>query len=353
MNQISLLRQTLKPHLGWHGARLSFLALFLIALLRVKTVNLAELATGFRSHAKTESSYKRLQRFFRNFDLNYAVIAKVIVALMELPQPWVLSTDRTEWSFGQTRFNILMLAVVHDGIAYPLVWEMLDKKGNSDSDERMDLLDRFYTIFPDAQVAYICGDREFVGKQWLTYLLIEPRIPFRIRIRHSDKISDGQKQLRASIIFAHLQPGQAQILSGRRWVWGRSVYVAALRLDDGELLIVITPDSPTTAISDYGKRWGIETLFGMFKTRGFCLESTHFIEPERLSKLVALMALALCWAVKTGQWLHQHQPIKVKKHGRKAKSIFRYGLDYLRSIFTDLDLKQSEFLDSLKLLSCT
>jgi hypothetical protein len=26
--------------LGWHGARLSFLALFLLALLKVKTVNL-------------------------------------------------------------------------------------------------------------------------------------------------------------------------------------------------------------------------------------------------------------------------------------------------------------------------
>ena len=50
MNQISLLRQTLKPLLGWHGARLNFLALFLIALLRVKTINLMELATGFRSH---------------------------------------------------------------------------------------------------------------------------------------------------------------------------------------------------------------------------------------------------------------------------------------------------------------
>ena len=56
MNQVNLLRQTLKPILGWHGARLSFLALFLIALLRVKTVNLVELATGFRSNAKTESS---------------------------------------------------------------------------------------------------------------------------------------------------------------------------------------------------------------------------------------------------------------------------------------------------------
>ena len=65
------------------------------------------------------------------------------------------------------------------------------------------------------------------------------------------------------------------------------------------------------------------------------------------------MAIALCWAVKTGVWLHQHQPIKVKKHGRKAKSIFRHGLDHLRSIITDLDLKYDEFLHSLKFLSCT
>lgn len=353
MNQVNLLRQTLKPHLGWHGARLSFLSLFLIALLRVKTINLAELATGFRNQAKNESNYKRLQRFFRHFDLNYPLIARVIVALIDVPQPWVLSLDRTEWSFGQIRFNILMLGLVHNGVAYPLVWQMLDKKGNSDTEERLDLLDRFLAIFPEAQVAYLTADREFVGSEWLSYLLLEPSLPFRFRIRESDKISDGKKRLRASVLFAHLQPGQQQVLSGRRWVWGRSVYVAALRLEDGELLVVISSDSPQTMIADYGRRWGIETLFGMFKTRGFCLESTHFIEPERLSQLLALLALALCWAIKTGEWLHQHRPLKIKKHGRLAKSIFRYGLDYLRSIVTDLDLKQHEFLHSLQFLSCT
>lgn len=106
-------------------------------------------------------------------------------------------------------------------------------------------------------------------------------------------------------------------------------------------------------IANYGQRWGIETLFGMFKTRGFCRESTHFVQPERLSKLLGLLVLALCWAIKTGEWLHQHQPLKIKKHGRLAKSIFRYGLDYLRSIVTDLDLQQHEFLHSLQFLSCT
>jgi len=40
---------------------LSFLAMFLIALFRVKTVNLTELATGFMG-AQTDSDHKRLQR---------------------------------------------------------------------------------------------------------------------------------------------------------------------------------------------------------------------------------------------------------------------------------------------------
>ena len=272
---------------------------------------------------------------------------------MNIPQPWVLSIDRTEWSFGKNRFNIFILGVVHQGVAYPLVWTMLQKKGNSNSDERMDLFDKFRAIFPDVEIAYLCGDREFIGKEWLTYLMIDPIIPFRLRIKANQKIHDGQKSLRASIVFSHLQAGHSEVLSSRRWVWGRLIYLSALRLDDGELLIIISDDSPTKAISDYAQRWGIETLFGNFKTRGFCLESTHFTDPQRLSKLLALMALALCWAIKTGEWLSSHRPLKVKKHGRLSQSIFRYGLDHLRSIFTDLDLKSDEFLHSLQFLSCT
>jgi hypothetical protein len=89
-------------------------------------------------------------------------------------------------------------------------------------------------------------------------------------------------------VFAHLQPGQSEVLSGRRWVWGRSVFVGALRLEDGELLIVISPDTPETAIRDYARRWGIETWFGIFKTRGFCLESTYFQSATRLSNTNSL-----------------------------------------------------------------
>jgi hypothetical protein len=76
MNQISLIRKTLQPHLNWHGARVTFLAMFLVALMRVRTVNFSELAKGFMGTAQTESNQKRLHRFFRDFQLDLTLPSK-------------------------------------------------------------------------------------------------------------------------------------------------------------------------------------------------------------------------------------------------------------------------------------
>jgi len=51
MNEINRIQAALRPHLPWHGARLKFLALFLVAIFRVGTVNLDKLATVFASRA--------------------------------------------------------------------------------------------------------------------------------------------------------------------------------------------------------------------------------------------------------------------------------------------------------------
>lgn len=56
---------------------------------------------GLLFNAKPASNYKRLQRFFRGFDLDYTEIAQIIVCWMHIPQPWVLSVDRTSWELGK------------------------------------------------------------------------------------------------------------------------------------------------------------------------------------------------------------------------------------------------------------
>ena len=70
---------------------------------------------------------------------------------------------------------------------------------------------------------------------------------------------------------------------------------------------------------------------------------------------MALPAIAFCWAVVVGEWLTRHKPLKVKKHGRKCKSLFRHGLDYLRRILCDLEsrAKRAQFRRVILLLSCT
>ena len=174
MDHINLIRNTRSLHLHWHGARLNFLALFLIALSRVKTVNLSHIATAFSNHAQIDSNYKRLQHFIHDFDFDYFHFARFITELIRIPQPWVLSLDRTQWKFGSHTFNILTLGIIHQGVAFPVLWWMLDKKGNSNTPERIDLIKDFVDVFSDKKIAYLTADREFVGEDWLKYLLLQP-----------------------------------------------------------------------------------------------------------------------------------------------------------------------------------
>jgi len=65
---------------------------------------------------------------------------------------------------------------------------------------------------------------------------------------------------------------------------------------------------------DYGQRWGIEPMFSDFKSRGFGIADTQIRIADRLDRLILVMALALYWAVSTGQWdaLHHATPSEKK-----------------------------------------
>jgi len=41
--------------------------------------------------------------------------------------------DRTNWKFGISNINLLVIGVVHQGVAFPLLFQMIDKFGNSNT----------------------------------------------------------------------------------------------------------------------------------------------------------------------------------------------------------------------------
>lgn len=187
----------------------------------VEKVNLDKLASVFANQAQSASSYKRLIRFFRDFAIDFEAIARTVVSWSQIPEPWTLSLDRTNWCFSTLNINISMLGIVHEGVAFPVMWTMLDKRGNSNSDERIDLMERFGRVFHNATIHCLTGDREFVGKEWCSFLLLPKAIPFRLRLRHSDRISSrsGKSHQRGERVFANLAVGEQRVLSGKRW-WG-------------------------------------------------------------------------------------------------------------------------------------
>lgn len=329
MKHASELTNILNQNFMWSKPRIDCFVNILLAIIISKTVNLAKLPCFIASKAKQSSRYRRLQRFFEGFTIEIAIVSRFIYHLFGFDKVY-LTMDRTNWKWGKSHINILMLGIVYKGIAIPILWELLGKAGNSKTPERINIIARFIKLFGEGKILGLLADREFVGAKWFKWLNTE-NIPFYIRIKNNTVTTNSQGlEVDIEGLFNGLAVGEKRVLKGLRKVYGNQVYLAGLRTPKNELLIVATNKDPKNAIEMYSKRWEIETLFGCLKGRGFNFEDTHMTDNGKISNLIVILAVAFAWAYKTGEWRHdEKEPIKIKKHGRLAVSIFRYGLDYI------------------------
>jgi hypothetical protein len=340
MDYVSELRDSLNASFVWNKARVTCFVKMLLALISTRTVNLNKIACSMSSNAEQGSRYRRIQRFFAKFPIDFDMISEFIFKLFFVSsEKWYLTMDRTNWQWGKSDINILTLAVVYKGIAIPMYWELLDKKGNSDTPERIAIIQKFIDKFGKDCIAGLLGDREFIGEDWFGWLVKE-NISFWIRVKKNLLTTDSRGRVVAvKVLFRGLKPTETRALYNKRNLMGSEVCIAGMRLFDGELLIIATSESPGLAITTYALRWEIETLFSCLKGRGFNFEDTHIVDRERIKKLIVLLAVAFCWAHKTGEWRHECRPIKIKKHGRAEVSLFRYGLDYLVDVLANVFFK--------------
>ena len=158
---------------------MKLITLFVTALGKVQTVNYERLALGFDSTVEKESNLLRIQRFFAGYILDHDLVAKLILKLLPKQETYELTMDRTSSKFGTSNINLLVI-----GVAFPLLFQMMDKFGNSNTKERKELLDRYNKLFGFETIETLVADREFVGSEWLEYLNIN-KIPYHIRIREN------------------------------------------------------------------------------------------------------------------------------------------------------------------------
>lgn len=263
--------------------------------------------------------------------------------------------DRTNWKYGEKDINIFKLCIKYKGIGIPVYWTCLEKRGNSNTEERIELLEAFISIFGQHKIKYLLADREFVGENWFRYL-IKRKIPFYIRVRENFYLHDFDEKIRLRFFFDRTKPGiyrGGKICGVKLNVIGRRLSQKERKEEKEDLLIVVTNDTvpnPEEALRIYRQRWEVETLFRAYKKKGFDLEATHITDPDRIRKLVALLSLALVWCYKLGiKYDACYEPIEVKKHGNKQYSYIKYGLDILTTILHGLQCKTTEFLNAVLL----
>jgi hypothetical protein len=358
MTKIPQLAHALSAHIHFDPRVLEFIARFILALLDKRAVNLAVLGSILNPSVKGESNQRRATRFLSRDQTWRDTLRDWLLGFF--PGHVTLVVDRTEWTFGSTPINLLVVAVVYNGFAFPLIWTHLGKAGSSNALEVTTLLETLSSSLTGRTVLVLM-DREFACHRLLVWLT-RVRWDFDLRLKRDARVSYRDHTARVETFFNDLARGHGTWLKRRVTVYGVKVFVVAFRplqpTEDGDdCLYLLTGRAPSAAASRYSTRWTIEQLFSALKSRGFNLEDTHLTNRVKLENLLGLLCLAAFWAVRVGEFVSSLAPVKPKGHGRRAVSVFRLGLDMLERVFRfdvpSMKARGVVWDDALRLLSGT
>jgi len=114
-----------------------------------------------------------------------AGIRSLMIAVTEMDLRYLI-VDRSNWKRGAKNFNLLTIGNLMENIFMPLYWLQLNKRGNSNVEDRKALIEGLSGLLDKAgktiKGSILLADREFIGQIWFEYLL-EKNLSFVIRLR--------------------------------------------------------------------------------------------------------------------------------------------------------------------------
>jgi len=318
----------LNKNLTWNKARLKCLSNLVRSFIKNATVNLTVASTCMTNGTLRQSEYRKAQRFFEKFSMPLHEIGALVLSRFRKPlKGWVLAMDRTNWKFGKTHINILTVGVVVQGIAIPIVWRVLpqkSKRGNSNTQQRIKMIEDVLTLMPARSIYALTMDREFIGKSWLKWL-DDQGVAFVVRIKKNHQVNGvsasdfARSKNRRTIDTVEL--------------WGLEFFFGAKSIKRGRdthLYVVSNKFTAKDALRIYKQRWSIELLFSHFKKRGFDLEATNLTDGLKIERLFGVVTLSFLVTFSCGLILATETKLTASE---KRKSVFRLGLETLMEWF--------------------
>jgi hypothetical protein len=294
---------------GYHKSRREGLTTLAGVMLDVRSANLMELAAALpREIGAAEHRYQYIERQLKNDEIESGAVIKpyaleVIERLAKRGQTIVLQLDQSHINDSN---EVLMLSARLRKRAVPVAWRVRVTQGNIGFGVQKDLLESVRVWLPEEVDVMLAADR-FYGTAQLIDWCQKAGWSYRIRLKGNLTLTHEGGELTTGEAVERMPKG----LTGAE-LYGSGVTTnIGIVHDKGhkEPWIIAMDVSPSRYKTlDYGLRWGIETMFSDFKSRGFGLMQSHILRPERLDRLILIMSIALYWAVSCGMFA-EHQAV--------------------------------------------
>lgn len=290
------------------------LALLTATMLIERTANTVDLAAALPLETeRLDMRYQWISRLLASPDLDYievmqAFAERIIHTIVDRQHPVVILIDQTTASNGH---EILMISLRMGERALPFLWVVKKTEGNIGFEEQKTLLNHLDVILPEGAKVLLMGDR-FYGTCSLVDYCTQRTWSYRLRLKGNINIQIASEIISASQLATREEKFLTNVFLATSGVKTNIGFIHEAGHPEPWIIIMdAIPDRNTTL--DYGKRWSIESLFSDFKTRGFGLEDTQMRLPDRLSRLILVMALAIYYAVNAGVWDEENNPTSIEK----------------------------------------
>ena len=306
------------------------LAVLVATMLHVRSANLVELASGLpRDSDRLDMGYQWISRFLENDLVSCDTVMQpfavdILARAAEPGEAIPLILDQSKLS---DRHQVLMLGVRWGERALPLAWRVAETDGAPGFRRgRLWVRDPERPARRRATMAARRGRRRAVCRPLLRHARTDPPVPGpRLGLpaaAEEPALAKAGGNLTARIGSRKTSTGElassggnyfeAVALTGKRV----STKIGIIR-DPGHAepwIIAMSAKPGYLTTLDYAKRWGIEPMFSDFKSRGFGIEQTQIHYPDRVARLILVMALALYWAVSTGMGDDAENPSPAEKN---------------------------------------
>jgi hypothetical protein len=282
------------------------LALMMVGIFEARDVRLSRMAERVPLDIQEDNVAQRFRRWLKNAQVAERVLYDPIAfgILGALGHTRLrIQIDRTEVS---ERLNVLMVSVYYRKRAIPLVWQVLAHKGNSTFKERTQILAHLDELLPTGCSVIILGDREFGTVDMMRSIRLH-NWDFCLRVKGSHWIcpTPGVWVKLKTLAPA---PGTHYFLTDvvltQAQCYGPVHFALALDSHSTDPWFIATSLVPSRrTLHDYGRRFGCEEMFSDLKSRGFHLELSQLVHPDRFSRLLLAVILLYVWVLSVARRL--------------------------------------------------